>query len=149
MRKRRRSREILLISRFGALAIDESPLVWLYPAIYRNQMVTRLMAAFNFSSMREGQRKNKNLLGIDQNMQISFRRKEGFIIAVGLEMEGSIFGGLHDVKKWFIFKLLLFAITTLTVAAFRRETSMMIKSLTVKPLCNGANIKYPSDANLD
>lgn len=64
-------------------------------------------------------------------------------------MEGSIFGGLHDVKKWFIFKLLLLAITTLTVAAFRRETSMMIKSLTVKPLWNGANIKYPSDANLD
>jgi hypothetical protein len=63
-------------------------------------------------------------------------------------METSIFGSLHIVEKWFIFKLLLFAIATLMLPAFRRETSVMIKSLPVKPLCHGTNIKYLSDAKL-
>lgn len=61
----------------GALTDDKSQLVRFYPAIYRNQMVARLMAALNFSSMRGGQRKIRVYSqGIDQNVGCGFHLKE-------------------------------------------------------------------------
>lgn len=109
-------------------------------------MVIRLMPAFNFSSLREGQRKKKSLLqGIDQNVNFEFHPKEKrdykplYIYKYRgereKETERPMFGGLHGIEKQFVFKLLLLLMGILIVDILRR------KSLTMKPLWHRANIK--------
>lgn len=64
------------------------------------------------------------------------RNREIHVLKVCMILRSSLF-----------FKLLLLLKGTLIIDTLRRKTSVVIKSLTVKPLWHRTNIKQPSEAN--